>query len=168
MRVKRTICTLLFTLLGFAAAPAAIAAATPPPAPTPANPVVDWNRFLLGIQATPGDQSSTIHPTYDLAVMHAAIYDAVVSIDRSAQPYLTHVHGPRRASLDAATDAAARGTLDALYPALVPAIDTEYDAQLAEVPASQHKTQGVAVGEAVADELLRARTDDGSTAALLP
>src|SRR3954453_4540408 len=122
MRVKRTICTLLFTLLGFAAAPAAIAA----PAPTPANPVVDWNRFLLGIQGTPGDQPATVHPTYDLAVMHAAIYDAVVSIDRSARPYLTDVHGPRSASVDAAVDAAARGTLDALYPAIEPSIDAEY------------------------------------------
>lgn len=177
--MKRTIRTLLFALLGFAATPAAIsvagvgvpaaaAAATPSAAATSANPVVDWNRFLLGIQATPGDQPSTVHPTYDLAVMHAAIYDAVVSIDRSAQPYLTHVHGPRSASLEAAADAAAGGTLDALYPALRPAIDNEYDAALAEVPASQHKTQGVAVGQAVADELLRARADDGSSAALLP
>src|SRR3954470_15410360 len=74
-----------------------------------ANPVVEWNRFLLGIQATPGDQPATVHATYDLAVMHAAIYDAVASIDRSARAYVLRVHAPRRASLRAAVDAAAHG-----------------------------------------------------------
>ena len=41
--------------------------------------VVNWNRFLLGLQATPGDQPATVHPTYELAIMHAAIDDAVTA-----------------------------------------------------------------------------------------
>src|SRR4051812_39006759 len=108
--VKRCVSTLFLALLGFAAAPAALpatgpgvpvaeAAADPPATAPPDDPVIQWNRFLLGIQATPGDQPSTVHPTHELALMHAAIYDAVVSIDRSASPYLTHVHGPHSASL---------------------------------------------------------------------
>src|SRR3954465_13420307 len=115
----------------------------------PANPVVDWNRFLLGIQATPGDQPATVHPTYELAILHAAIYDAVVSIDRSATPYLTPVHGPRTpsigaapfpprapgprsASTAAAADAAAHDPLDGLYPSLRASIDAQYAASLAQ------------------------------------
>ena len=58
-----------------------------------ADPVITWNRFLLGVQATPGNQPATVQPTYELAVMHAAIYDAVVSIDHSGAPYLAHVPG---------------------------------------------------------------------------
>ena len=58
--------------------------------------------------------------------MHAAIYDAVVSIDHSATPYLTNVHGPRTASLAAAADTAAHDTLVALYPSLQAPIDQEY------------------------------------------
>ena len=33
-------------------------------APQPTNPVIEWNKFLLGIQATAGDQPATVHPTY--------------------------------------------------------------------------------------------------------
>jgi hypothetical protein len=176
---KRTISTVVLALLGFAAAPAALSAtalALPAAAAAPArgsaapadDTAIQWNRFLLGIQAAPGNQPSTVHPTYDLALMHAAIYDAVVSIDRSAAPYVTHVHGPHRASLAGAADAAAHDVLVALYPALGPAIDDEYAAQLAQIRASRHKEQGVDVGHAVAEEILAARANDGSTAALLP
>jgi hypothetical protein len=176
---KRTVSTLVLALLGFAATPAALAttglglpaaaAAPPSSSAVPTNDlVIRWNRFLLGIQATPGDQPSTVHPTYDLAVMHAAIYDAVVSIDRSATPYVTHIHGPHRASLAGAADAAAHDVLAALYPALKPAIDDEYAAQLAQIRQSRHKEQGVDVGHAVAEEILAARANDGSTGALLP
>jgi hypothetical protein len=159
---------LCFALLGIASALPAAATAEPAPSTTANSPVIEWNRFLLGIQATPGNQRSTVHPTYDLAVMHAAIYDAVVSIDRSAPAYITHVHGPRSASVAGAVDAAAHDTLAALYPALSSSIDQQYAAQLAQIPDSRHKERGVDVGQAVAQEILAERTDDGSSAALLP
>jgi PAP2 superfamily len=170
--------TLTLALVAFAAAPAALhgtASAAPKATATDSavatradNAVIRWNRFLLDLQATPGDQPSTVHPTYNLALMHAAIYDAIVSIDRSASPYLTTVHGPHSASLSAAADAAAHDTLAALYPALAPSIDQQYAAELAQIPDSRHKEQGVDVGQAVAQEILAARADDGSTASLLP
>ena len=102
------------------AAPEARAAQGAPPAASAANPVVQWNRFLLGIQATPGAQPATVHPTYDLALMHTAIYDAVVAIHHSATPYLPFVHVNHDASVAAAVDAAAHDTLVRLYPALRP------------------------------------------------
>lgn len=46
--------------------------------------VVQWNRTLLGIVSTPGAQPGTVHPTRSMAMMHGAIHDAVVAIDRSA------------------------------------------------------------------------------------
>ena len=46
--------------------------------------VVDWNRELLSILRTPGAQPATIHPTRSFAILHAAIYDAVVSITGGA------------------------------------------------------------------------------------
>src|SRR3954449_12610292 len=97
--LKMTIGTLGCSALAASALPAVGYAATSPrvaqharPAAT-ADPVVAWNRFVLDLQATPGVQSATIHPTYELAIVHAAIYDAVVSIDRSAAPYFIQVHG---------------------------------------------------------------------------
>jgi hypothetical protein len=131
------------------------------------NPAVEWNQFLLGIQSTAGNQPATVHPTYELAIMHAAIYDAVVSIDQSGAPYLTNVHGPRRASLAAAADTAAHDTLVKLYPALQTSIDSEYASLLSLVPSGHHKAQGIRVGEKVAAQLLAQRANDGSNASLI-
>src|ERR1700760_321318 len=75
------------------------------------NPVIDWNRFLLTLQATPGDQPATVHPTYELAVMHEAIDQAVQR---------------GRIAPEAAADAAAHDTLVKLYPALQAQIDQQY------------------------------------------
>jgi hypothetical protein len=57
------------------------------------NPVVQWNRVLLTIVRTPGAQPVTVHPTRSFAVVHAAIYDAVNSIDRRHRRYLVRVPG---------------------------------------------------------------------------
>lgn len=142
------------------AEPAAAEAQTP-------DPAIEWNKFLLGIQATAGDQPATVHPTYELAIMHAAIYDAVVAIDHSATPYLTTVHAPHGASRAAAADTAARDTLVALYPGLQASIDQEYAALLSELPLRRHMAQGIRVGERVAAQLLAARRGDGSDAPLI-
>ena len=176
--MKRAVVALVFTAAGLAGASAALPAtsratpvATPVPASNPpagiADPVIEWNRFLLGIQATPGNQPATVHPTYELAIMHVAIYDAVASIDRS-RPYLTAVHAPRHASAAAAADTAARDTLVALYPSLKPAIDQEYAALLSPLPSDRRMFDGIRVGEIAAERILAARANDGSSAPLIP
>src|SRR5438105_495759 len=50
------------------------------PIPT-VDPVVHWNRILIGIVRTPGAQPATVHPTRAFAMLHAALYDAVNAID---------------------------------------------------------------------------------------
>ena len=67
----------------------------PQPSPPVLNPVMQWNQFLLDLQATPGAQPATVHPTYDLAIVHTAIYDAAVSIDHAAPPYLVRARAGR-------------------------------------------------------------------------
>lgn len=151
------------------------ASAAPPEGRAQAQPnqpssdaVIEWNRILNGLQATPGVQPATIQPTYELALVHLAIYDAVVSIDHSAAPYLFRVKGPRDASIGAAADAAAHDTLVHLYPAEASLIDQDYLQTLSQVPVGDHQRDGVAVGRAVASQLLALRTNDGSQAPLLP
>src|SRR4029078_884500 len=142
------------------------AASQPPPPPaTTANPVVQWNRILLGIQATPGAQPATVHPTYGLALMHTAIYDAVVAIHHSATPYLPFVHVNHDASVAAAVAAAARDTLVRLYPALRTQIDAQYMATLARTHDGVRKTRGIRAGRLGAAQLLAHRDHDGSGAA---
>jgi hypothetical protein len=168
--LKMTIGTLGCSALAASALPAVGYAATSPrvaqharPAAT-ADPVVAWNRFVLDLQATPGVQPATIHPTYELAIVHAAIYDAVVSIDRSAAPYFIQVHGSRHASTAAAADAAAHDTLVSLYPAERDVIDSQYAGMLRQLPAGRHTSMGMRVGQRVATQLLAARAGDGASA----
>ena len=133
------------------------------------NPVVEWNRNLLIIVRTPGVQPATIHPTRSFAIMHAAIYDAVNSIDRTHRPYLVHLSdAPRDASQEAAAAAAAHRVLVALYATLKNTLDTELQQSLAQIPDGERKTQGIVVGETVADQILALRSNDGSDAQPIP
>jgi membrane-associated phospholipid phosphatase len=128
------------------------------------NPVVQWNRELLVIVRTPGAQSPTIHPTRSFAIMHAAIYDAVNNINRRHRPYFVQFSGiSRNASEAAAADAAAHDVLVALYPDFQTALDTKLEQLLATIPDGVHKTQGILVGELVADAILDSRSNDGSS-----
>jgi len=125
------------------------------------QPVIDWNNVLLSIVNTPGAQPANIQPTRNFAIVHAAIYGAVNSIDRSHEPYLISVRAPRDASETAAADAAAHTALVGLYPAQQNSLDSDYSAELALVPNGPAKDKGIRLGEQVATELLAARANDG-------
>jgi len=133
------------------------------------NPVVEWNRNLLSIVRTPGAQSPTVHGTHSFAVMHAAIYDAVNSIDRTHKPYLVILSNKSRdASQEAAAAAAAHEVLVALYPAFQDALDGELQQSLAHIPDGPEKTDGIRIGQTVADQILALRSTDGSDAQPIP
>jgi membrane-associated phospholipid phosphatase len=125
--------------------------------------VIDWNKALLSIVNTPGAQPASIQPTRNFAILHAAIYDAVNSIDRTHEPYLISVRAPRGASETAAADAAAHSALVGLYPAQQSSLDADYTAELAKVPDGPAKDKGVRLGEQVASDLLAIRANDGSS-----
>jgi len=126
------------------------------------QPVIDWNEILLSIVNTPGAQPANIQPTRNFAIVHAAIYDAVNAIDRTHEPYLIDVRGPRDASETAAADAAAHTALVGLYPAQQSVLDADYASELATVADGPAKDQGVKLGEQVATDLLAIRANDGS------
>ncbi len=126
--------------------------------------VIAWNRELLRIVQTPGAQPATIHPTRSYAILHAAIYDAVVSITRDAPAYLFSVPAPRRARPDAAAATAGHDTLVALYPTMKAALDQQLADELATIPDGAGKQQGIQVGQAAAARLLALRANDGSAA----
>src|SRR5881275_680407 len=127
------------------------------------NAVIDWNRTLLAIVRTPGAQPATIHSTRSFAILHAAIYDAVNNIDPKFTPYLVRLPDvPRSASEIAAADQAAHDVLVFLYPAFQASLDTELEQDLALLPDNERKAQGTTVGQAVAGQLLAARSADGA------
>ena len=47
------------------------------------NVILQWNRVLKETVSTPGQQPATIMPVRSYAMMHAAMFDAVNSIDRT-------------------------------------------------------------------------------------
>src|SRR5690349_16264602 len=118
--------------------PAAQAIAAPTAAVT-ANPVIQWNQALLGILNTPGAQPPTIHATRSLALLHAAIYDAVDSIDHTFAPYAISIKAPRRADATAAAAAAGYTVLAALYPSQQETLNSDFASMLAQVPNGYHK-----------------------------
>src|SRR4051812_9625555 len=154
---------LLLTTAGLALGATPTSAAARPP-----DPVVTWNRELLTIVRTPAAQPATVHPTRSMALLQAAIGDAVTAIDHSARPLLAPVDGPRRANRAAAIDAAAHDVLVALYPSMAAQLDQFESMQLAATPAGVPRDQGVEVGRRVARVALAERADDGSAASPPP
>src|SRR5256885_3281586 len=129
----------------------------------PVNAVIEWNRTLLAIVRTPGAQPATIHSTRSFAILHAAIYDAVNNVDPKFTPYLVRLPDvSRSASEIAAADEAAHDVLVFLYPAFQASLDMELEQDLALLPDNERKAQGIAVGQAVAGQLLAARSADGA------
>jgi len=133
------------------------------------DPVIQWNRSLLAIVRTPGAQPATIHPTRSFAILHAAIYDAVNAIDQTHRSYAAQFSGvSRQASQAAAADAAAHDVLVALYPRLTTTLDEKYQQSLTLVRDGVAKTEGIRVGQAVAQAILALRSNDGANQAPLP
>lgn len=126
--------------------------------------VVDWNRELLSILRTPGAQPATIHPTHSFAIVHAAIYDAVVSITGGAPAYLFRVRASENARPDAAAAQAGHDTLTALYPAMKPELDQLLASNLATIAPSDARRGGIRVGHEAAERILKLRANDGSAA----
>ena len=140
---------------------------SPPPAGGASGAVmVAWNQELLQIVQIPGAQPATVHATRSFAILHAAIYDSVVSITKDARPYLFSVPAPRGARVDAAAAEAGHDTLGALYPNLSPKLKTANDqllaSELAAIPDGAAKQSGIMVGHDVATRLLADRSNDGS------
>jgi membrane-associated phospholipid phosphatase len=98
-----------------------------------------------------------------MAILHAAIYDAVNSIDKSHAPYKVLLAGaPADASLDAAAAAAGHEVLLTLFPGFQAFVDGEYQQLLSQIPDGAPKSEGVLVGTAVAGQIIQIRANDGS------
>ena len=130
--------------------------------------VIQWNRILLGIIRTPGAQPATVHPTRSMAIMHAAVYDAVNAIVRTHSDYVIRLKAPRHASVAAAAATAAHDVLVQLYPSQASMLDTDLATSLASVADGPAKDQGARVGAAAAAQIVSLRSNDGSNAAPIP
>ncbi|HEX8917343.1 MAG TPA: hypothetical protein VF898_02475, partial [Chloroflexota bacterium] len=138
------------------------AASTPQASHTSGAVVVAWNKELLQILATPGAQPATVHPTRSLAMLQAAIYDAVVSITHTGPAYLFSLDAPAGARPDAAAAEAGHDTLAALYPSFKSTLDQQLNAELNAIPNGSAKQHGIEVGNLAASFIVAERANDGS------
>jgi hypothetical protein len=122
--------------------------------------ILQWNRVLMETVRTPGQQPATIMPVRSYAIMHAAMFDAVNSIDRSHTTYFIDVPGSPNASIEAAAAQAAHDVLVGLYPTRVAIFDAELAISLQGIEENRAQ-QGIRVGQAVAESLLAERSNDG-------
>jgi hypothetical protein len=131
------------------------------------DPVLEWNSIALdalkndsylGAQAK---QAGPDRASRALAIVQAAVFDAVNSIDGAYDPYLIQVDAPRYASITAATAQAAHDTLVSLFPDYQAVLDARLAADLATIPAVP-RDAGVQVGHITAAAILAARSNDGS------
>ncbi|HEX6868356.1 MAG TPA: hypothetical protein VF119_06100, partial [Candidatus Limnocylindrales bacterium] len=147
-------------------------------AATPDDFVLDWNANAVSIISAPVTPPDTIPPTppglgqgpplstVHLAMVHGAIYDAVMTIDPTNAPYLGGLSAPAGASKDAAIAQAAHDVLASLFttttnPAVVTRLTNMLTASLADVPDGQSETDGRAVGAAAAAAMIAVRSTDG-------
>jgi hypothetical protein len=97
-----------------------------------------------------------------LAMMHAAMFDAVNSIQPKYAPYLGSLPAASGASPAAAASAAAYLVLADQIPAAAPDLAQRLHDLTDAIPESAGKSAGLQVGEAAAQAILTVRSDDGA------
>jgi hypothetical protein len=99
-----------------------------------------------------------------MGIVHVAIYDAAVAIEGGYQPYAATRTAPTNTSPEAAIATVAYDTLTGLQPQLganQTILDDDYTAYMAAIPDGTAKTNGVEVGDQVAQAIVALRTNDG-------
>jgi PAP2 superfamily/RTX calcium-binding nonapeptide repeat (4 copies) len=124
--------------------------------------VTQWNDNVLA--AIRFDRTPPPVASRALAIVHAAVYDAVNAIDRTHKPFAVDVPALPGTSAEAAVAAAAHRTLVALFPAQTATLDAQLTASLATITDGSAENHGVALGNLVADKMLALRANDGATA----
>ena len=126
--------------------------------------MLTWNTYAVNaVRASTPTKFQTDGMVY-MAYVQAAVYDAVTKIDGKYEPYHDFAFTPAPgASVQAAVAAAARTVLNNYLPDQQPTVDAEYNAYLATL--SGGVADGVAAGNAAANDLIAFRTGDGLKAA---
>lgn len=133
-----------------------------------------WNEIAIdasGLDHTPiapgearvfGEQFGPTRSSRAIAIVHIAIFDAVIAIDGGYRSYTGISSSPKDASVNAAIAQAAHDTLCALFPSQAPNFDTALEADLKLVSNGRAKNNGIDAGHRAAAAILALRENDGS------
>ena len=131
------------------------------------NEVVHWNTIAADAFA-PSQGTNPMAQSRTLAILHAAIHDALNTINRRYEPYTAGLPAAPKASADAAVAAAAREVLVTLLPEQAELVETAYGRALMTVREGAAKTAGIATGQAAAWATMNRRQGDGAETATQP
>jgi hypothetical protein len=122
------------------------------------NAVLEWNSIAVStLAASKAPSEAFLYSGF----VQAAVYDAVVGVHRTYEPYSFTGRPQRPASAQAAAVAAAHEILVTYVPSAAIALDASYATSLSAIPPGAAKTNGVSYGVRVADHLIALRADDG-------
>jgi hypothetical protein len=131
-----------------------------------ANVITDWDE--KGIAAvTPMASLGNTSPYMAqrmMGMVHAAMFDAVNSIERRYRPYLVQLPADATTSKEAAAAGAAAAILATIDEKTAGEMKVALATYLASIPDGAAKSDGVKLGEAVAAKVLQARANDGCDA----
>jgi hypothetical protein len=125
------------------------------------NVVFDWNALML--DAIRADNSGPTLSSRNLAILHAAVYDAVNSVERTHQPYRWQLDASAGTSAEAAAVAAGYEVMLNLYPGVQSRSDALYQGYIGGVPPTASLTNGLLLGQSVARKMIALRYADGSS-----
>jgi hypothetical protein len=134
-----------------------------------ADPVLEWNGIALdalkndSYLGANAKQAGPDRASRAMAIVQAAVFDSVNSIDRSYNPYLIQVDAPGGSSVTAAVAQAAHDTLVNLFPDYQNVLDASLATDLASVASAKSRDNGAQVGKIVAAAVLAARANDHSS-----
>ena len=131
-----------------------------------ADAVLDWNAIAANTISTASPPRPGPVGFLDLAIVQAAVYDAIQAIDGKFKPYHVQIPGAS-GSPEVAAAKAAHDVLVQIFPAQSASLDTAYRDYLAGKSLAEDNP-GVAVGKAAAAGILALRANDGRVPNPLP
>jgi hypothetical protein len=129
------------------------------PASVLANVITDWDDKAIAVvtpMASLGNTSPYMAQRM-MAMVHAAMFDAVNSIERRYRPYLLQLPADPATSKEAAAAAAAAAVLATVDDRTAANVKGVLSTYLDSIPDSVAKWDGVKLGEAVAAKIVAAR-----------
>ncbi len=129
-----------------------------------ANPIIAWDAIAL--RAIRNLNLTDAEAARDLAILHAAQYDAVAAVEFPNAAYQVHASAPAGSSAVAAAAAAADTVLESLFPTQAGAFVSAMTATKLGLPVGSATDNGLALGRQVAQATLTNRANDRSNLAV--
>jgi hypothetical protein len=129
-----------------------------------ADVITDWDEKAVVVVAPMAALGNPVPYAAQrlMGMVHAAMFDAVNSIEPRYRPYLVQLPADSATSKEAAAAAAAAAILATIDAKTASEMKAALATYLGAIPDGAAKSEGVTLGEAVAAKVLAARANDGS------